>query len=43
MKVAERTAELRRSEAYLSEAQRLTHTGTAVLDGATGEVTHSSD
>ena len=43
MKVAERTAELRRSEAYLSEAQRLTHTGTAALDGATGEVTHSSD
>jgi PAS domain S-box-containing protein len=43
IKVAERTAELRRSEAYLSEAQRLTHTGTAVLDGATGEVTHSSD
>src|SRR5215510_8273954 len=27
MKVAERTAELRRSEAYLAEAQRLTHTG----------------
>ena len=43
MKVAERTAELRRSEAYLSEAQRLTHTGTAALNGATGEVTHSSD
>src|SRR5260370_11371695 len=43
MKVAERTAELRKSEAYLSEAQRLTHTGTAALDGATGEVTHSSD
>ena len=43
MKVTERTAELRRSEAYLSEAQRLTHTGTAALDGATGEVTHSSD
>jgi PAS domain S-box-containing protein len=43
MKVAERTAELRRSEAYLSEAQRLTHTGTAALDGTTGEVTHSSD
>jgi signal transduction histidine kinase len=42
-KVAERTAELRRSEAYLSEAQRLTHTGTAALDGVTGEVTHSSD
>jgi PAS domain S-box-containing protein len=43
MKVAERTAELRRSEAYLTEAQRLTHTGTAALNGATGEVTHSSD
>ena len=41
--VAERTAELRRSEAYLSEAQRLTHTGTAALDGLTGEVIHSSD
>ncbi len=45
LKVAERTAELRTSEAYLSEAQRLTHTGTAALNGATGEltVTHSSD
>jgi signal transduction histidine kinase/PAS domain-containing protein len=42
-KVTERTAELRRSEAYLSEAQRLTHTGTAALDGVTGEITHSSD
>jgi PAS domain S-box-containing protein len=42
-KVAERTAELRRSEAYLSEAQRLTHTGTAALGGVTGEVIHSSD
>jgi PAS domain S-box-containing protein len=42
-KVAGRTAELRRSEAYLSEALRLTHTGIAALDGATGEVTHSSD
>ena len=41
-KVAERTAELRTSEAYLSEALRLTHTGTAALDGITGEVTHSS-
>jgi signal transduction histidine kinase len=40
--VAERTAELRRSEAYLSEAQRLTHTGTAALDGVTGKVIHSS-
>jgi PAS domain S-box-containing protein len=43
IKVDERTAELRRSEAYLSEAQRLTHTGTAALEGATGEITHSSD
>jgi PAS domain S-box-containing protein len=33
---------LRKSEAYLSEAQRLTHTGIAALDGA-GEVSHSSD
>jgi PAS domain S-box-containing protein len=41
--VDERTAELRRSEAYLSEAQRLTHTGTAALDGVTGEIIHSSD
>jgi PAS domain S-box-containing protein len=43
VKVDERTAELRRSEDYLSEAQRLTHTGTAALDGVTGEITHSSD
>jgi len=43
LKVVERTVELRRSEAYLSEALRLTHTGIAALDGATGEVTHSSD
>jgi signal transduction histidine kinase/PAS domain-containing protein len=43
VKVDERTAELRRSEAYLSEAQRLTHTGTAALDGVSGEVIHSSD
>jgi PAS domain S-box-containing protein len=42
VKVVERTAELRRSEAYLSLAQRLTHTGTAALR-PTGEVTHSSD
>lgn len=42
-KVAERTAELRRSETYLSEAQRLTHTGTAALDAVTGEIIHSSD
>src|SRR2546423_3513796 len=43
VKVAERTAELLRSEAYLSLAQTMTHTGTAALNGATGEVTHSSD
>ena len=30
-KVAERTAELRRSETYLTEAQRLSHTGTWVF------------
>jgi PAS domain S-box-containing protein len=44
VKVAERTAELRRSEAYLSEAQRLTHTGAAVMKKIDGEltVTHSS-
>jgi PAS domain S-box-containing protein len=42
LKVVERTAELRRSEAYLSLAQTLTHTGTAALR-PTGEVTHSSD
>jgi PAS domain S-box-containing protein len=43
LQVVERTAELRRSEAYLAEAQRLTHTGTLALDGATREITHSSD
>jgi PAS domain S-box-containing protein len=42
LKVVERTAELRRSQAYLSLAQTLTHTGTAALR-PTGEVTHSSD
>jgi len=42
LKVVERTAELRRSEAYLSLAQTLTHTGTAALRPS-GEVTHSSD
>ncbi len=41
--VAERTAELRRSEAYLAEAQRLTHTGSFAIDAATRAVTHSSD
>jgi PAS domain S-box-containing protein len=42
LKVVERTAALRRSQAYLSLAQTLTHTGTAALR-PTGEVTHSSD
>ena len=35
MKVAERTAELRRSEAYLVEAQRLTHTGSRAFNKTT--------
>jgi PAS domain S-box-containing protein len=43
MKVAERTTELRRSEAYLAEAQRLTHTGSFAVKAATQEPTHSSD
>ncbi|MEN3336639.1 MAG: hypothetical protein V7647_315 [Acidobacteriota bacterium] len=43
VKVAARTAELRRSEAYLAEAQRLTHTGSLAIDVSTREVTHSSD
>jgi signal transduction histidine kinase/PAS domain-containing protein len=43
VKVAERTAELRRSEAYLTEAQRLTHTGSFALNVPDGEPTHSSD
>jgi len=40
-KQAEET--LRRSEAYLAEAQRLTHTGSWALNVATGEPTHSSE
>jgi len=43
VKVVERTAELRRSEAYLAEAQRLTHTGSFALNASTGEPTHLSD
>jgi PAS domain S-box-containing protein len=35
MRVAERTAELRRSEAYLAEAQRLTHTGSGAFNETT--------
>jgi PAS domain S-box-containing protein len=42
-KVAERTAELRRSEAYLAEAQRLTRTGSWALTVATREIVHLSD
>jgi signal transduction histidine kinase/PAS domain-containing protein len=41
--VTERTVELRRTEAYLVEAQRLTHTGSFAIDIATRAVTHSSD
>jgi len=37
-RVAERTAELRRSEAYLAEAHRLTHTGTWTLKNLSGEL-----
>ena len=36
-------AALRRSEVYLAEAQRLTHTGSWALNVATGEPTHSSE
>ena len=42
-KVAERTAELRRSEAYLTEAQRLSHTGSWASIPATGEHTYWSE
>jgi PAS domain S-box-containing protein len=37
-KVAQRTAELRRSEAYLAEAHRLSHTGTWALKNLNGEL-----
>jgi PAS domain S-box-containing protein len=43
MTVAKRTADLRRSEAYLAEAQRLTHTGSWACNIATGEMRHSSE
>jgi PAS domain S-box-containing protein len=36
-------AELRRSEIYLAEAQRLSHTGSWALDVATGQFIHSSE
>src|SRR5205807_3500632 len=41
---AERTeAELRRREAYLADAQLLSHTGSWALDVATGQFIHSSE
>jgi PAS domain S-box-containing protein len=42
-KVAERTTELQRSEAYLTEAQRLSHTGSWAIVPATGEHTYFSE
>jgi PAS domain S-box-containing protein len=44
-KVVERTAELRRSDAYLAEAHRLSHTGTWAVKNLNGElaVVHWSD
>jgi PAS domain S-box-containing protein len=42
-KVAERTAELQRSEAYLTEAQRLSHTGSWATIPATGQHTYWSE
>ncbi|HWD76635.1 MAG TPA: GAF domain-containing protein [Solirubrobacteraceae bacterium] len=42
VKVAERTAELRRSEGYLADAQTLAHTGSFALSVPDGEPTHSS-
>ncbi len=42
-KVAERTAELRRSEAYLTEAQRLSHTGSWACVPAIGKHTYWSE
>jgi PAS domain S-box-containing protein len=42
IKVAERTAELRRSEAYLADAQRLAHTGSYAVKVPTEELMHSS-
>src|SRR5258706_3252792 len=42
MKVAVRTADLRRSEAYLADAQRLTQTGSWACNINTKEAVHSS-
>ena len=43
MKVSERTADLQRSESYLAEAQRLTHTGSWACNIAAREMRHSSE
>jgi transcriptional regulator with PAS, ATPase and Fis domain len=43
IKVAERTADLQRSEAYLAEAQRLTRTGSWAVNVLTKDVFHSSE
>jgi len=42
-KVAERTAELRRSEAYLAEAQRLSHAGSFGWDVSSGKLYWSEE
>jgi C4-dicarboxylate-specific signal transduction histidine kinase len=42
-KVAERTAELQRSEAYLAEAQRLSHTGSFAWDVFSGKLYWSEE
>jgi PAS domain S-box-containing protein len=43
IKVAERTAELRRSEAYLTEAQRLSHAGSFGWDVSSGNLYWSEE
>ena len=43
MKVVERTAELRRSEAYLTEGQRLSHTGSFGWNVSNGEIYWSQE
>jgi PAS domain S-box-containing protein len=42
LKVAERTSELQRSEAYLAEAQRLSQTGSWAWNPATGDIRYWS-
>jgi signal transduction histidine kinase/PAS domain-containing protein len=43
MKVAERTADLRRSEAYLAEAQRVSHTGSFGWSVSSGDIVWSDE